>query len=81
MTEDETVAFMEIRESEDVLSTIPDSVFITEFVNDNRYMVISNMTDKPYEAVLRDNWRDRVSGEVGKCFTVPTHRILFLKKC
>ncbi|MBR5543232.1 MAG: hypothetical protein IKU65_03970 [Oscillospiraceae bacterium] len=80
MTEDETVAFMEIRESEDVLSEIPKNVFITEFVNENRYMVVSNLTDEPYELELRDNWTDRVSGATGNRFTVPVKRLLFLKK-
>ncbi len=80
MTEDQTVAFMEIRESADILSAIPDNVFITEFVNEERYAVVSNMTDAPYEVVLAAPWRDRVTGREGCRFTVPSRRILFLKK-
>ena len=78
MTEDQTVAFMEIRESEEILSEIPDKVFVTEFVNEERYMVVSNMTDRPYVLNTRGIWEDRVSGAAGMKFEVPAKRILFL---
>ena len=80
MTEEQTVVFMEVRETEDILSVIPENVFVSEFVNENCYMVVSNMTDEPYELTLREPWMDRISGEQGTRFTVPVHRILFLKK-
>ncbi|MBE6637763.1 MAG: hypothetical protein E7618_08195 [Ruminococcaceae bacterium] len=80
MTEEQTVVFMEIRETEDILSAIPHHVFVTEFVNENRYMVVSNMTDTPYTVTLRDCWQNRETGEVSTSFIVPVHRILFLKK-
>ena len=80
MTEDETIAFMEIRESGEILSEIPENVFITEFVNENRYMVVSNLTDKPYEIALSEPWKNRVSQEEKERFTVPPKRMIFLKK-
>ena len=80
MTEDQTVAFMEIRESEEILSEIPDNVFVTEFVNEERYMVVSNMTDQPYTLRLKDRWYDRVGEGTSDTFSIPSKRILFLKK-
>lgn len=78
MTADQTVAFMEIRESEELLSDIPDEVFITEFVSEERYMVVSNLTDKPYMLTTRGIWKDRESGFAGTGFEVPSKRMLFL---
>jgi len=78
MVEDESVVHMDIRETEAVLSPIPDAVYLSQFTNTEDYMVVSNMTDQPYELVLRDRWQDRVTGEIGARFTVPVNRILFL---
>ena len=63
------------------MSPIPNGVYLSQFTNTEDYMVVSNMTDHPYELVLRDTWQDRVSGEVGTRFTVPVNRMLFLIRC
>ena len=81
MVEDESVVHMDIRETDAVLSPIPNGVYLSQFTNTEDYMVVSNMTDQPYELVLRDTWQDRVSGEVGTRFTVPVNRMLFLIRC
>lgn len=58
----------------------PDNVFVTEFVNEERYMVVSNMTDQPYTLRLKDRWYDRVGEGTSDTFSIPSKRILFLKK-
>ena len=62
------------------MSEIPDNVFVTEFVNEERYMVVSNMTDQPYILRLKERWYDRVGEGTFDTFAVPSKRILFLRK-
>lgn len=80
MTADETVAFMEIRSTDEILSEIPPRVIVTEFVNENRYMVVSNLTDGPYTLTLASEWTDRVTHERKNSFVIPPKRMVFLKK-
>lgn len=80
MTQDQSIAFMEIRASDEILSQIPDQVFITEFVNENRYMVVSNLTDQPYTLQLKQTWHDRVKKVTASTFCIPSKRMVFLKK-
>ena len=50
------------------------------FVNEEKYLVVSNLEDAPYELVLRDRWCDRRTGEVKNSFTIEPGKIIFLKK-
>ena len=79
MTADQTVVFMEIRASREIVSKIPENVFITEFVGEKRFMAVSNMTEQPYTLTLASRWKDRVSGAEGSVFSVPPKRIAFLR--
>ena len=80
MVKDDTVAFMEIREADFILSAIPANVFITMFINDESYLAVSNLDDKPYTLTLDSLWQNRETGEIQSTFTVPQKRIIFLKK-
>ena len=50
------------------------------FVNEEKYLVVSNFSDKDYTLDLRDEWSDRVSGKIGKSFLIKQKEILFLIK-
>lgn len=80
MTEEETVVFMEINETDDILSKIPENVIVSEFVNEERYMVVSNMTAEPYTVTLKEPWLNRETDEICKEFIIPSKRMTFLKK-
>lgn len=80
MVEENTIAYIELRECTDVLSAIPDTIYISMFVNEEKYMVVSNFTGKDYELTLADAWTNRQTGECKSAFVIPDQSILFLKK-
>ena len=80
MVEDETVVYMELRDTDLVRSPIPADVYISLFVSHEAYLVVSNMGDAPYALGLRDSWEDRETHAAGRAFTVPAKRMIFLKK-
>ena len=80
MTEEGTVCHLNIGENTLLQSSIPANVHVSLFSNEKQYLVISNLSDKPYEAVLTDTWHDRVMRSNSNTFTVVPHRIIFLVK-
>ena len=80
MVEENTVAYIELRECEDILSPIPEKVFASMFAGDETYLVVSNLEKTDYTLVLRDEWIDRVDGTCGKQFILPPTSILFLRR-
>lgn len=80
MVEDNSVAYIELRDCEDILSPIPERVYASMFVNDEKYLAVSNLTKEDYTLRVRDMWCDRESGAVGDSFTIKPGKILFLKK-
>ena len=80
MVEENTLVYMEIRDCADVISPIPDKVYISMFVNEKKYLTVSNLTGSEYKLVLSESWKDRESGEIKKEFTVARDRIIFLVK-
>jgi len=80
MTEEGTVCHLNIGENTLLQSNIPENVHVSLYSNEKQYLVISNLSDKPYEAVLNDIWHDRVMRSNSQTFTVAPHRILFLMK-
>lgn len=80
MTEEGTVCHLNVGENTILQSEIPNDVFVSLYSNEKQYLVISNLSDKPYEAVLNDTWHDRVMRSNSNTFTVAPRRILFLVK-
>ena len=80
MVKENSVAFIEIRDCADFVSPIPDDVYVSMFVNEDRYIVISNFTGKDYTATLSDEWLDRETSIRAKEFTIKNGSLLFLKK-
>ena len=77
---DNTIVHMEIRKSDQILSPIPEHVYISQFTNLDDYLVISNLENTPYTVTLRDKWQNRESLEISQTFTVLPKRMIFLKK-
>ena len=80
MVAENSLAYVEIRQSDCILSPIPDKVFISMFVNEEKYLVVSNFTGAPYTLDLQGEWINRQTDEKGSHFTVPNERLLFLVK-
>ncbi|MBQ9545395.1 MAG: hypothetical protein IJV00_09755, partial [Clostridia bacterium] len=59
MVSDQSVAHVEIRDSSEILSAIPEDVYISRFSNLDEYLVVSNITGKPYRIELSEEWTDR----------------------
>lgn len=80
MVEDGSVAYIELRRCTDIVSELPQRVYASMFVNEERYLAVSNLTGGDYTLRLAGAWRDRVCGKVSDSFTIPAGKILFLIK-
>ena len=80
MVKENSVAFIELRDCADFLTPIPDDVYASMFVNEERYLAVSNFTGKNYTFTLTEKWRDRETGKVSDTFTVKNNAIIFLVK-
>ncbi|MBE6629326.1 MAG: hypothetical protein E7624_00570 [Ruminococcaceae bacterium] len=80
MVEENSVAYIELRECDEILSTIPEKLYASMFVNEETYLVASNFTGAPYELKLADTWTNRETNERSNSFIIPDKFILFLKK-
>ena len=80
MVSENTLAFIELRECADILSPLPEKVYASMFVNESRYLVVSNFTGADYTLKLSTPWINRQSDESANAFTIPHGKILFLKQ-
>lgn len=80
MVRQNSLVYIELRECDDILSEIPENVYASMFVNEEKYLAVSNLSDKEYTLELRDVWKDRVSGKEAKVFSIKPKEILFLIK-
>ena len=81
MVERDSLAYIELRECADILSPLPDQVYASMFVNEKKYLVVSNFNGADYELKLSERWKDRVVGTVSDSFKVGYGKLLFLEKC
>lgn len=80
MVSEGSIAYIELRECDEILSEIPENVYASMFVNEEKYLAVSNLSDTEYTLELRNVWKDRVNGEKGKSFTIKPKEIIFLLK-
>lgn len=80
MVEENSVAYIELRACDDILSPLPEAVYASMFVNEETYLVVSNFTGKDYTLDLSAPWTDRITQKRRASFTVPNEAIIFLKK-
>ncbi len=80
MVEENSLVYIELRDCAEILSPLPENISASMFVNEEKYLVVSNLTGESYTLELRDNWINRESKEQAKTFIVPTGSLIFLKK-
>ena len=80
MVTENSIAYIELRDSADILSPLPENVFASMFVNEETYIVVSNLTEKDYTIELHGIWQNRETKEKGSCFTIKPSELLFLIK-
>ena len=80
MVEENSLAYIELSECEEILSPLSNGVVASMFVNEETYLVVSNLSEASYTLMLRDLWKDRETGIVGKSFSVEKGKICFLIK-
>ena len=79
MVEENSVAYIELRDCRDILSPLPENIYASMFVNEDKYLVVSNLTQERYELCLRDTWVERITGEKNRVFYIESGKIIFLK--
>lgn len=80
MVEENSLAYIELRECDDILSPLEEKVYASMFVNEEKYLVVSNLTDAPYELKLKGAWRDRMNGISGDTFMLEKEKVYFFVK-
>lgn len=80
MVTENSIVYIELRDTAEILSALPDNVYASMFVNENKYLVISNLTESDYTVDLRDIWKNRETNEFGKQFKIKPKEIIFLIK-
>ncbi len=78
MVAENSVAYIELRECDEILSPIPERVIASMFVNEEMYLVVSNLSDKPYNLELRGKWKNRETGEIVSSLTLEQEKMCFL---
>lgn len=80
MVEENTIAYIGITDSDEILSPAKENVNVSMFVSHEKYLVVGNLSGAEQEIVLGEPWTDRETGVTANRFTVKNHRLLFLKK-
>jgi len=80
MVTENSLAYIELLECDEICSALPDNVYASMFVNEQTYLTVTNQGTESYELKLRNRWTDRVTGQTADCFTVEAGKILFLVK-
>ena len=81
MVTENSLAYIELRECDAIKSELPERVIASMFVNEQIYLVVSNLEEKAYTLELDGKWRNRITGEVDSCFTIDREALCFLEKC
>lgn len=80
MVTENSLAYIELKDCEEIVSKLEDSIYASMFVNEETYLVVSNLSDKPYELVLKNKWHDRVTGDISNTFVIQREKMCFLIK-
>lgn len=80
MVENASQAYIELRESADILSPITEKIYASMFVNEELYLVVSNFETTDYKLKLSAPWIERRTGKASDTFIIKPGNILFLKK-
>ncbi len=80
MVEENSVCYMNVRESTLLKAPLHEQVFLSAFVGDELYLCISNLSDVPQTVELCEEWLDRQTNvRTNKC-VIPSGGLCFLIK-
>lgn len=80
MVSENSLAYIELRDCDLILSPIPNELYASMFVNEETYLVVSNLTNEPYTLDLEGIWEDRVTKKTASSFEIASQRISFFVK-
>ena len=78
MVAENSLAYIELQECDAIRSPLSKTAIASMFVNEDIYLVVSNIAKEPYTLQLNGTWRNRETGEVGDTFTIGQDRLCFL---
>ena len=79
MVTENSIAYIQLQDYDRILSPVGGKIVASLFVNEQTYLVVSNLSNMPYQLRLQGQWRDRERGTVAENFTIQPKRILFLE--
>ena len=80
MVTENSIAYIELRECANILSPLSKDIYASMFVNEKKYLVVSNLSETPYELQLRENWTDKVAKLSSTTFAIQPKTIIFLEQ-
>ena len=79
MVKENSVAFVDISENTIVQGNLPENVHMSLFINEKRYLCLSNLGDKPAKVELRKCWSDRQTDAAVNAVQLQPGSICFLE--
>ena len=80
MVTENSLAYIELRECDEILSPLSNNIYASMFVNEETYMVVSNLTDEPYTLRFGSLWQDREDDISADTFVIPPETVRFYVK-
>ena len=78
MTKENSVAYVDLRESTAFAAPLPDGVHVSMFVNEAKYLAIANLSEAAQRISLSEAWTELESGCLAKEFTLKAGDVLLL---
>lgn len=80
MVRDVTLAYLDLQDCGEIVSAPAAGVHMSMFVCDVKYLVVSNLSDKPYTLELKEQWTARITNKNANTFAVQPGQLLWLVK-
>ena len=80
MVTENSLAYIELSDCEEILSPLEKDVCASMFVNDETYFAVSNLTGEKYTLKLKGQWKNRETGEISDSFDIENNELLLLIK-
>ena len=80
MVQENSLCYMDFRESPLFLENLPKNVHATVYVNEICYLCVSNLGEGTEEILLSSPWKNRESGEIVTRISLPAGAIRFFEK-
>lgn len=80
MVTEGSICHIDIKETDLVVSDIPEKIAVSTFTNEEIYMAASNLSDENYTLILAEEWTDRITGKRAKEFEIAPNKMVLLVK-